>query len=117
MTCGVKTILREVHAEIWPQRIGKVGMVEQIVEIDPELDSKPLIDPGVFGQAEIKILEVRPDKGITAKAAEMLIAVAAVKRGVDVAWHPESCEIQDLVRRFCSGKWIAHQVRTAEELL
>ena len=108
--------LREVNAEIRPQRVGKVGMIEEIVNIESQLHGNALSKLGVFGQAEIKVLEVRADKSVSAKIAEVLVAVAAVECCIDVAGDLKRGQIQNLIGQFSAGKWISDDVRPTEEL-
>jgi hypothetical protein len=113
---GIESVLGEINAEIRPERVGKVGMIEEVVNIETQLHGNALSELGVLGQAEIKVLEIRSDKGIAPEIAEVLIAVATIQRGIDVAGDLKCGEIQYLARCLGSGEWISNKVRPAEEL-
>jgi hypothetical protein len=112
---GIESILREINAEIRPQRVGKVGMIEEVVNIESQLHCNAFSELGVLGQAEIKVLEVRADKSIAAKIAEMLVAIATVERCIDVAGDLKRGEIQYLAKSLGAGEWISDKVRPAKE--
>jgi hypothetical protein len=108
---GIEPVLREINAEIRPQRIGKVGMIEEVVNIETQLHGNALSELGVLSQTEIKVLEVRPDKSVAPEVAEMLVAIAAVERCIDVAGDLKRGEIQYLARCLGSGEWISDKIR------
>jgi hypothetical protein len=112
---AVKSVLQKVHTERWPQRIGKVGMVEQVIEIRPKLDGQPFRQLCVLGQAEVEVLVSRPPKSVAAKVAEVLTSRATLGCSIEVARYLECREVKDLAGRSGPGKRIAYQVGTPEE--
>ena len=116
MIRGIESVLREINAEIRPQWVGKVGMIEEVVNIETQLHCNTLRELGVLGQTEIKVLEVRADKSVAAKIAEVLIAVATIERGVDVARDLKCGQVQNLIGQFGAGKWISDDVRPPQRI-
>src|SRR5215471_17731250 len=91
---AVKSVLQKVHAEGWPQRIGKVGVVEEIVEVHQKLHGKPFRQLCVLGQAEVEGRVTRPDKRVAAKIAEMLIPGATYGCRIEVARNLEGLQVE-----------------------
>src|SRR5450432_2765183 len=65
-------VIFQIHQEVRQRGIGKIGVVEEVENVGAELHFDTLIQLGVFGQSEIKVLEIGTDKGIPAKVAEVL---------------------------------------------
>ena len=69
-----------VCEEGWQVRIGKVGVIEEIEEIDAELHVKALSDRCAFVDREIELFERRTAQGIPAHITEVTRARNAVLR-------------------------------------
>ena len=67
-------------------------MVEEIENVSAELHVEPLVQFGVFGQREIKVLEVRADESVAAEIAEVESADAGARNWVPIARRGESAE-------------------------
>src|SRR5205807_951195 len=98
------------------QRVGEVGMIEQVENVYAKLQFQMLAQFVVLHQAQIEVLEVRPDKGVAPDVPKMLGAGNAVAAGIQRAWHFEGAQVDIIERRAGAGKRIAHQVGPPEKL-
>src|SRR6185437_14337694 len=74
----LKSILEKINPEIRPKRVGEIRVIEKVEGIDPELHGYMLRDGCVLDQAEIEVLIIGPDEGVTPQIPEMFRARYAV---------------------------------------
>src|SRR5215472_4066330 len=91
---AVKPVLCKVHAEGRPQWIGKVGVVDQVIEVRAKLQRQPLRQSCVLGQAEVEVPVIRTHKGVAAKVAEVLIPGATDRYRIEGARHAEGRQVE-----------------------
>src|SRR6478609_1399040 len=92
-------------------------MVKQVEDIGAELHVDSLGQFGVFGQGEIKVLEIRANESVAAKIAEVEAAEANAVHRVPVTRRGKSAKVQQLVMAAGPGKWVADDIWPLKELI
>src|ERR1700730_2222362 len=100
-TIGVEPVGRGIRDEIRKIGIGKIGVVEEVEEVDVKLEIQPFRQSRFHVDTEIELFERRPAQRVAPQVAEVASAssAVAVTRGAirsaisKSARHLEVCEI------------------------